>query len=127
GSSYVNFQYFYEGNGTGLYNPQLTTRIDNPVSTAVDQFDFNLMTYSDVWKFNLARVDSTGISGVRNVVVEGDILGSVTAAAQAFEGLPNNAAGVRLPLDNLAGVEVRDFAPINSIQAKSIQAIAMGS
>ena len=127
GASYVNFQYFYEGQGTGLYNPQLTTRIVNPVSAVPDQFDLNLMTYNNVAKFNLARVDASGISGVRNVSVEGDLLTSVTSGAQAFIGLPTLQGGVRLSLDDVAGVEIRDFAPQASIQAKSLQAVAFGS
>ena len=127
GASYVNFQFFYEGKSTGLYNPQLTARIVNPVSSLPDQYDFNMMTYNNVAKFNLARLDSIGIAGVRNVTVEGNLLTSVTAAAQAFIGGTNNPGGVRLTLDDVAGVEVRDFVPQASIQTKSIQGIAFGS
>ena len=128
GASYVNFQYFYDGTATGLYNPQLTTRITNGVSTLPDQYDLSLITDNDVAKFNLARLDANGVSGVRNVAVEGDLLlTGVTTAAQGFLGLATNQGGVRLPLDNVAGVEVRDFVPLASIQAKSIQAVAFGS
>ena len=126
-SSYVNFQYYYEGLGTVLGNPQLTARVMNGVGTSADQYDFALITDNDVAKFNLARLDATGVAGVRNVEVEGDLLTTITAAAQAFFGLPNNQGGVQLPLDNLAGVEIRDYAPPKSILAKSIQGVAFGS
>ena len=125
--SYVNFEYYYEGLATGLGNPQLTARVTNGVGTSADQFDFALITDNDVAKFNLARLDAVGVAGVRNVEVEGDLLTTITAGAQQFFGLANNQGGVRLPFDNLAGVEIRDYAPPNSIQAKSIQGVAFGS
>jgi hypothetical protein len=127
GSSYVNFQYFYEGHATGLGNPQLTARVTNGVGAAPDQYDFALTTDNDVAKFNLARLDANGVSGARNIAVEGDLLTTVTPAAQAFFGLASNQGGIVLPKDNLAGVEIRDYAPPDSIQAKSIQAVAFGS
>ena len=86
-SSYVNFEYFYEGLATGLGNPQLTARVTNGVGTSADQYDFALITDNDVAKFNLARLDAVGVAGVRNVEVEGDLLTTITAAAQAFFGL----------------------------------------
>jgi hypothetical protein len=88
--------------------------------------------WNDRAKFNLARLDAPGVSGVRNVAVEGDLLTSVSPTARAFFVLPGGAtdaspAGVYLPLDRLAGVAVRDFVPDRSIAAKSIQAVAFGS
>ena len=127
GSSYVNIEYFYEGLATGLGNPQLTAHVTNGVGTSPDQYDFALITDNDVAKFNLARLDASGVAGVRNVEVEGDLLLTITAAAQSFFGLASNQGGVRLPFDNIAGVEVRDYAPPNSIQAKSMQGVAFGS
>jgi hypothetical protein len=137
----ITFQYFYEGlfsptvegiSSTNLANPQLTARIANATGNkGPDQFDFSLVTYSDTAKFNLARLDATGnsgVSGIRNVAVEGDILTKLTAAASSF--LPGSSpAGVcvYLPQDNLAGVEVRDFFPLASVSAKTIQAVAFGS
>ncbi len=137
-SKYVNIQYFYESatpviSGiqltltNALANPQLTARITNNVSTARDQYDLSLVTYSDTAKFNLARLDASGIAGVRNVDVEGDILTAVSSQASAFFPGDTTAAGVRLPQDNLAGVGVRDYVPNASIQAASIQAVAFGS
>ena len=89
----ISFQYFYEGEVSPLIEgtsstsvsaayPQLTIRVSNQTgSTAPDQFDLSLVTYNDAAKFNLARLDATGnsgVSGIRNVAVEGDILSTVT-------------------------------------------------
>src|SRR5208337_4728059 len=142
----ITFQYFYEGlysptveglnPSTNLANPQLTARITNATgNTGPDQFDFSLITYNDTAKFNLARLDSasvlvknpTGVSGIGNVAVEGDILTKVTTAASAFFAPDSSPAGVYLPKDNLAGVAVRDYVPNHVITAKSIQAVAFGS
>jgi Concanavalin A-like lectin/glucanases superfamily/PKD domain/Matrixin len=121
----VTFQYVYESGA--LANPQLTIRVTNP-SAAKDQFDVSLVTYNDAAKFNLARLDATGASGIRNVAVEGDLLTSITSTAATFLGLgTTTTGGVRLPSDALAGVAVRDYAPNGFIQAKSIQAVAFGS
>jgi hypothetical protein len=126
----VRFQYVYEGS---LANPQMTIRAFNTSgNTAPDQYDLSLVVYNDTAKFNLARLDADGVSGVRNVAVEGDILTSVTPGkvANFFKvgtGIDTNPAGVRLPLDKLAGVGVRDYVPNGSIQAASIQAVAFGS
>jgi hypothetical protein len=127
GGSYVNFKYYYEGLATVLGNPQLTAAVTNGVSTSADQYDFALITDNDVAKFNLALLYANGVAGVRNLDIEGDLLLTITAGAQAFFGLASNQGGVRLPSDALAGVEVRDYAPTDSIQAKSIQAVAFGS
>jgi hypothetical protein len=123
----VFFQYIYEGTSNGLANPQLTVRVTNNASTAPDQYDLSLVVYSDTAKFNLARLDAAGVSGIRNVAVEGDLLTSVSQAAINFLGGDNTPAGVRLPLDNLAGVGIRDYAPLGFIQAASIEAVAFGS
>ena len=142
----VTFQYFYEGlvspsveglnPSTNLANPQLTARVANASgNTGPDQFDFSLITYNDTAKFNLARLDSasvavknpTGVSGIRNVSIEGDMLTKVSTAASAFFAPDSSPAGINLPKDNLAGVGVRDHVSGNSINAKSIQAVAFGS
>jgi hypothetical protein len=126
-NSYVNLTYLYEGLATGLGNPQLTARIDNGVGTGIDQFDFVMTTADDVAKFNLARLDATGSSGVRNVSVEGDLLAKVTPLAQQVFGLSSADGGIRLPQDQVAGVAIRDYAPPSSIQLQSIQGVAFGS
>jgi hypothetical protein len=120
----VTFAYVYEGAGPG--DPRLTVRVTNPDPAGV-RFDLSLVTYNDAAKFDLARLDAAGASGIRNVAVEGDILTAVSPAAANFFPNDSNPAGVRLPLDNLAGVGVRDFVPNASIQAASIQAVAFGS
>jgi hypothetical protein len=130
----VLFQYVYESGS--LANPQLTVHVTNTAGTAPDQFDLSLVTWNDAAKFNLARLDAAGVSGIRNVAVEGDVLTAVTPQAAAFFQVPGpggttvadaTPAGIRLPLDNLAGVGVRDFLPNGIIQAASIQAVAFGS
>ncbi|HEX7379491.1 MAG TPA: hypothetical protein VF278_20380, partial [Pirellulales bacterium] len=126
----VTFQFIYEGEGTGLANPQLTIRADNTASTAPDQYDLSLVTDNDVAKFNLARLDSIGVSGIRNVAVEGDLLTAITAVANNFftpGAASDPPGGIRLPSDALAGIAIRDEAPSAGIQAKSIQAVAFGS
>jgi hypothetical protein len=132
--SYINIQYVYESGA--LANPQWTARITNNVSTAADQYDLSLTTSrphppgqpaADAAKFNLARLDAAGVSGIRNVDVEGDVLTKVSTQASAFFPGDTTAAGIRLPQDNLAGVGVRDYVPNASIQAASIQSVAFGS
>jgi hypothetical protein len=132
----VSFEFLYEGlasnNGT-LANPQLTMRVtNNSANISPDQYDLSLVTWSNAAQFNLARLDANtatnnGVSGIRNVDVEGSLLASVTPAAQSFFNLSSAQGGVRLPMDSLAGVAVRDNAPVGSVTAKSIQGIAFGS
>ena len=110
-----------------LANPQWTGRITNNVSAAPGQYDLSLVTHNDYAKFNLARLDATGVAGVHNIAVEGDVLVKVSTPAAAFFQGFSYPAGIRLPLDTVAGVGVRDFVPDNTIQVKSIQAIAFGS
>jgi hypothetical protein len=133
----IAFKYFYEGlfsptvegvSSTNLANPQLTAQVTNASgNTGPDQFDLSLVTYNDAAKFNLARLDANGVAGIRNVDVEGDVLTSVSSQASSFFPGDNTAAGIRLQLDKLAGVGVRDTLPTGFVQAKSIQALAFGS
>ena len=132
----VNFEYFYEGlasNSGTLANPQLTMRVsNNSGNTSPDQYDLSLVTWSDTAQFNLARLDASaninhGVSGIRNVDVEGSLQSSMTQEAQLFFNLSTAGGGVRLPHDTLAGVEVRDNAQAGDVTAKSIQGIAFGS
>ena len=93
---------------TNLANPQLTARVTNASgNTGPDQFDFSLVTYNDTAKFNLARLDSAtgttpGVSGIRNVAVEGDILTNVTPAASTFFA-PDSVAGGHLSAPGQSG------------------------
>jgi hypothetical protein len=132
----VNFQYLYEGlasnNGT-LANPQLTLRVSNNTgNTSPDQFDVSLVTWSDRADFNLARLDAGsginhGVSGIRNVDIEGNLLSTVTPAAEAFFSLPSAIGGIRLPQDRVASVAVRDHADAGAVTAASIRGLAFGS
>jgi hypothetical protein len=126
----VTFQYVYES--LGLPSPQLTARVTNTAGTGPDQFDLSLVVYSDPAKFNLARLDAAGVSGIRNVAVEGDVLTAVTPAAAAFFKLPSGGqdptpAGVQLPLDALAGVGVRNNVTAGTVRAGSLMGVAFGS
>ena len=124
----VSFRYIYESHSLSgpAPIPQLTVQVLNQSgNTGADQFDLSLVVNSDTAKFNLARLDAGGVSGIRNVDVEGDILTSVTSLAKSTLG-DSNPAGIYLPGDKLAGVAVRDFIPSGSITAYSIQAIAAG-
>jgi hypothetical protein len=122
----TTFRYDFES-GT-LANPQLTVQVHNQSSSAAaNQFDLSLVTDSATAKFNLARLDAIGVSGIGNVTVEGDILTSVSSQAKAYFPGDTNSAGIQLPQDKLAGVGVRDFIPSGGyINAWSIQAISVG-
>ena len=123
----LTFQFLYEGLANpSLANPQLTARVRNGAPSR-DEFDLSLVVWNDTAKFNLARLDAVGVSGLRNVAVEGDLLTAVSPAASSYFGPSPSRAGVSLPKDDLAGVGVRDFAPDGSIAAHSIQAVAFGS
>ncbi len=135
----VTFRSMYEGmasNGLGvaLASPQVSLRvIQAAAKPGSQQYDLSFDTWNDAAKYNLARLDvvnSSGgpaASGIRDVSVDGDVLNQVTPAGQAFLGLSTNQGGIRLPLDNLAGVGIRDYAPQRAIQAASIQSVAFGS
>jgi hypothetical protein len=122
----TTFRYFYESGS--LPNPQLTVQVNNhSTSTVPNQYDLSLVVDSGSAKFNLARVDASGLTEIGNVTVEGDILTAVSCQAAAFFPGDTTRAGVQLPSDRLAGVEVRDFIPFGGyIGASSIQAISAG-
>jgi hypothetical protein len=132
----VNFEYLYEGLGSNngiLENPQLSLRVsNNSGNSSPDQYDVSLVTWSNTAQFNLARLDANsnanhGVTGIRNVDIEGSLLASVTGGAETFFGLSSTQGGVRLSQDTLASVAVRDNAQAGSVAAKSIQGIAFGS
>lgn len=119
----MTLQYIYES--ASLDNPQWTARVTN-TNSARDQFDLSLVVYSDTAKFNLARLDAAGVSGVRNVAIEGDLLTTVTATANNFLN-DTNPAGVQLPQDALAGVGIRDNVTAGTVRAGSLMGVAFGS
>jgi Right handed beta helix region len=126
--SNVFFRYYYESDSGLLANPQLSVQVSNQSGSFVpDQFDLSLITDNDAAKFNLALLDAVGVSGIRNINVEGDLLTSESAQSAQFLVTDPNLAGIQLPFDKLAGVEVRDFIPYGGyIKAASIQAISAG-
>ena len=126
GSPYINIKYLYESAGLPT-PPQLSATITNNVSTAPDQFDLSTVVLQDGAKFNLARLDAVGVSGLRNVAVEGDLVPGVSGAASSFFAGDQSPAGVYLPQDRIAGVGIRDYAPNSSIVAAGIQGVAFGS
>ena len=125
GPEYVNIQYLYES--AGFSSPQLSARITNHVGPSPGQFDLSTVVLQDGGKFNLARLDAVGISGLRNLAVEGDLVPGVSGAASSFFAGDDSPAGVYLPHDDIAGVGIRDFAPNGSIVAAEIQGVAFGS
>jgi hypothetical protein len=124
----MTIQYVYEGLSSAIApaNPQLTARISNSTPTH-DEFDLSLVVWNDLAKFNLARLDATGISGVRNVAVEGDLLTSVSPAAASFFPTDNTPAGIQLPQDALAGVGIRNNVTSSFVRAASLMGVAFGS
>lgn len=125
GSPYVNIQYLYES--AGFSSPQLSATITNNVGTAPDQCDLRTVVLQDGAKFDFARLDAVGVSGLRNLAVEGDLVPGVSSAASSFFAGDNSPAGVYLPDDDIAGVGIRDYAPAGSIVAGEIQGVAFGS
>ncbi len=137
----VTFRSMYEGlvadtgSGSPPANPQITLRvIQGNRAVAAQGYDLSFVTWDDSAKFNLARLDALNTaggpnaSGLRDVAIEGDLLASVSPEARAFFGQAGLVpGGVRLALDPLAGVAVRDYAPRGGIQAASLQSVAFGS
>ena len=118
----VHFAFVYDSETSS--DPQLTIRITN--SNAVPHsFDLSLVVYSAAAKFNLARIDANGNSGVSNITVEGDILTAVAGPGlDYFDLAAGSLSGVVLPTDNITGVEVRDALPIGRIHVAGIEGIA---
>ena len=125
GSPYINTQYLYES--ATFANPQVSARITNNVSTSPDQFDLSTVVFQDGGTFNLNRLDASGVSGLRNVAVEGSLVAGTSAASTAFFLGDASPSGVDLPSDSIAGVAVRDYVPNGSIAAKTIEGVAFGS
>ncbi|MBS0266804.1 MAG: hypothetical protein JSS02_33060, partial [Planctomycetes bacterium] len=124
----VTFSYVYDG--TAGVNPQIAVRVtnNNPATSADDiPFDLELVSNSSR-EFDLARLDAVGTSGIRNVVVQGNVLPAITSGMASYLTLPNSATGgVRLPADNINGVFAADNITVGSVLAKSVEAVAFGS
>ena len=101
--------------------PQAAVRING--STSGQRYDlfFDAPAGST---FSLSRVDSTSDAAkdVRNVVVDGDILGNVTPAEAAYFGYAAGVAGgVQLPADHLAAVSAQGNFAAGAIRAATVQ------
>ena len=98
---------------------------------APDQYDLSLTVYNDAAKFNLDRLDAVGVSGVRNVSIEGDIETTVSPTATAFFILPAGRAIPPRPASispgQPGGVATRDYMPEQLGQRPGIQAVGFGS
>ncbi len=124
----VKISYFYDGS-SGI-NPEAAVRVTNGnPTTSADDVPFDLELISNTAKeFDLARLDANGTSDVRNVVVQGNILPTITAGMASFLSLPPTATGgVQLPLDNINGAFAADNVRAGTVLAKSVQAVSFGS
>ncbi|HEX8911732.1 MAG TPA: hypothetical protein VF796_05190, partial [Humisphaera sp.] len=123
----VTFAYAYDGAASAAA-PQVAVRVAN-AAPAANRFDLYLTAEGTKPKFNLSRLDSkAGASGVRSVIVAGDLLSGVTAAQRAFFGDAAGApGGVRLASDNLVAVAVSGDARSGTVLAGSVQAVSFGS
>ena len=124
----VRFAYYYDSTSPGA--PQLALRVinGNPL-TPRDDVPFDLALVTDTAAgFDLARLDAAGHAGLRNLLVEGDLLRAASPAALSFLGLPpGSPGGIRLPEDHLGAVAIRGNAAAGSIRAASLQALSFGS
>jgi hypothetical protein len=124
----VKFNFIYDG--TSGVNPQAAIRVTNNSSaSSADDVPFDLELVSNsAREFDLARVDGNGTSGVRNIVVQGNVLSTITPDTATFLGLSVDAhGGVQLPSDNINGVFAADNMGAGTIQANSLQGVAFGS
>ena len=72
--------------------------------------------------------NGSGVSSIRNVTVDGNLLGAVTAAESAYFAYPaGTVGGVALPKDNLTGVEVRNDLNTGAVNAASIEGVAFAT
>ncbi|MGN6642873.1 MAG: beta strand repeat-containing protein, partial [Verrucomicrobiota bacterium] len=124
-SNLVTFTFIYDSVSADV--PQLAIRVTNS-SPTTERFDLVLVAHSATAKFNLAYLEAVGNSGISNVAVEGDLLGAISQPALDFLALAaGTRSGVNLPLDNLAGVAVRDTLLIGRINVAGIQGLAFAN
>jgi hypothetical protein len=119
----TSFSVVYDAT-TGV--PQAAVRING--GTSGERFDVVLNT-PITSSFSLSRLDSSSglTTDVRNVVVNGSILSTLTPAEASYFGLGSGDGGVVLPADALASVSARDTLSQGSILAKSIQGMAFSN
>ena len=87
----------------GLPARRSRRRITNGVSDSPDQFDLSTVVFQNGLSFNLDRLDASGISGIRNVAVEGSLVTTLSASGQRVLPLarrqPRPLTGGRLSAD----------------------------
>jgi len=123
GSAAVDGMFALDYNGTFNPNPQVALRI---LHTSSSPYDLTLNAPSSDW-LDLSRLDASthAALNLRNILVEGSLLGGVTPAAGGFFSLSGGLnGGIQLPAANLGIVAVRDQLPANSILAAGIQGLA---
>jgi hypothetical protein len=118
----LRFAYVYDSNGPGA--PQVALRVVNPTGV---RFDLGLDASSGA-SFNLAALDGVGHSALRNLAIDGALLGRVSPADATKIGLsPNARGGVNLPDDRLGVIAVSGDIPVGSVHAAAVQGLAFGS
>ena len=124
-SSSLQFAFCYDSSAPG--DPQLALKITNNGTATPHSFNLSLVVINAAAQFNLALALATGETGLSNLVVEGDIQFSATAAELNFLRLPSTArTGVVLPFDNITGVEVSGILPIMMVDVAGIEGFACG-
>jgi hypothetical protein len=123
----VSFKIFYDGSTAST--PQAAVRVTNSGTT---RFDLVLTSSTTSARFDLSRVDagasSTALSYIRNVAVDGNLLGAVTAAETSYFTYPaGTVGGVVLTKDNLIGVSVRDDMKSGSVNTASIEGVSFAT
>lgn len=130
GNALTNVYFGIAYDGSTAANPSAAVEVTNS-SPVTQRFDLVLDAPYAATPFDLSRVESTGSTqrtGIRNVVVSGSLLGSMTTGQMDLLGMPAIMnGGVYLPADNLAAISVRQNLHTSSIVAKSIQALAFAT
>ena len=120
----TTFKLFYDG--ATAADPQVAVRVaafGNP------RFDL-LLTSPATANYSLSRLDAgtSSSANVRNVVVEGNILPTITIGQAAYLGLATGTiGGVYLPSDNLAAVSTWGNIHSGTIRAASIQGVSLST
>jgi hypothetical protein len=127
------FSYVYDGT-TPV--PQVSVRVaPAPQHPPSPSYWVDLSLLAPVGgRFDLARLDCVTATGgpafadLHDVAVEGNLLNTMSPAAQAFFGLAaGTPGGVYLPLDNLGSVAADGNVNAGTVAAHSIQAVAFGT
>ena len=136
------FGLYYQSTVAGMAVPQVAIRVAD--GTPAAQYNLSLtasnvsggvvVSHSTSGKYDLTLLyavasgsNTTGLSGLYNLAIEGDLLATVSSGALAFFGLAGNTnGGVQLPKDNVGAVAIRDLGVERSVNVKTLQALAFG-